>query len=545
MPNKNLTALLVFLLTTSFYIFTLSPSLAWGDGVRLQSEAIAGESFVLAEMNPDEFTPDGFPFSKVGVTAWDHPLYIVLGYTLTRALPFVDPLWLVNLISAIFGSASVLLVFLLCYQFTNSLWAAVYAALALAVSHTFWWHSSTPEVYTLFAFLLLLSIYLFDRFERTGNYSALTLSALSFGLAMSNHILAVLALPALLLYLLWSRRFSLLQLREWNKYLPPAVGFFSGFSLYILQFVRLSREIEISTVASSAAGSTFLNGLGAFSPSVMAESLFTYLLFLILQFGPLGIILGIIGFRNVFRDTDLTSRKIVALYAIYTVFGIFYRVTDQFAFFMTSHIFFALLMGIGAVHLYSILKERQRVTLNLILIFTIMVTPLLYRALPRLANRYGIGDEILRIPQIGTGLRNGLEYYIDPNKRGDFAAYKFGEQTIKELAPNSVLIAEWYTDTDEYFVLRHFHKVMELRPDVTIYGWATEDPFSFDPQLVLDVIEDAFPARPVYLASLSDRFYSASTLIEMYCIVPENSLYRLYIKGNDHRPCLEMDSITE
>jgi hypothetical protein len=86
---------------------------------------------------------------------------------------------------------------------------------------------------------------------------------------------------------------------------------------------------------------------------------------------------------------------------------------------------------------------------------------------------------------------------------------------------------------------------MELRPDVTIYGWATEDPFSFDPQLVLDVIEDAFPARPVYLASLSDRFYSASTLIEMYCIVPENSLYRLYIKGNDHRPCLEMDSITE
>lgn len=545
MPNKKLTALLVFLLTTSFYIFTLSPSLAWGDGVRLQTEAISGESFVLAEMSPDEFTPDGFPFSKVGVTAWDHPLYIVLGYTLTRALPFIDSLWLVNLISAIFGSVSILLVFLLCYRFTNSLWASVYAALALAVSHTFWWHSSTPEVYTLFTFLLLLSIYFFDRFERTGKYSALTLSAFSFGLAMSNHVLAVLALPALLLYLIWSRRLSGLQMREWNKYLPPVVGFFSGFSLYILQFVRLSREIEISTIASSAAGSTFLNGLGAFSPIIIAESFFTYLLFLLLQFGPLGIILGIIGFRNVFQDTDRTSRKLAALYAVYTLFGIFYRVTDQFAFFMTSHVFFVLLMGFGAFYLFSTLKERQRLVLRLVLVLTIVLTPPLYRALPHLANQYGIGDEILRIPQIGTGLRNGLEYYIDPNKRGDFAAYKFGEQTIKELAPSAVLIAEWYTDTDEYFVLRHFHKVMGLRPDVTIYGWATEDPFSFDPQLVLDVIEDTFPTHPVYLASLSDRFYSASTLIEMYCIVPENNLYRLYIKGNENQKCLEQDAITE
>ena len=196
MPKKNLTALLVFLLATSFYVFTLSPSLAWGDGVRLQSEAISGESFVLAEMSPDEFTPDTFPFSKVGVTAWDHPLYIVLGYTLTQSLPFVDSLWLVNLISAIFGAASIMLVFLLCYRFTNSMWVSVYASLALAVSHTFWWHSSTPEVYTLFVFLLLLSIYFFDSFERTGKSSALTFSAFFLGLAMSDHILARLAVPA-------------------------------------------------------------------------------------------------------------------------------------------------------------------------------------------------------------------------------------------------------------------------------------------------------------------------------------------------------------
>lgn len=120
-----------------------------GDGTKLQSEAVSGESFVLAEMSPDEFSPDPYIFARVGVAAWDHPLYIVGGYLLVKTLPSVDPLWLVNLISAIFGAASVALVFQLCFQLTRSYRASLYASFSLAVSHTFWWHSSTPEVYTL------------------------------------------------------------------------------------------------------------------------------------------------------------------------------------------------------------------------------------------------------------------------------------------------------------------------------------------------------------------------------------------------------------
>ena len=545
MPNKNTTALLLFLLTFIFYIFTLSPTLTWGDGVRLQSEAISGESFVFAEMPPDQFQADPFPFARVGVTAWDHPLYIVLGHTLVRALPFVNSLWLTNLISAIFGAASIALFFLLCYQYSGSLFAPIYAALALALSHTFWWHSSTPEVYTLFVFLLLLSIYFFEQFERTGKNSALTWSAFSLGLAMTDHILASLAIPALALYLLLSKKLRLIPLREWKRLIAPALGFAIGFSLYIVQFIRLSQEFEITRIADSAVGSTFLNGLGAFSPVVIAGSFLTYLLLLVVQFGPHGIVLGAFGIRRILQNADPTQRKVIALYTLYTLFGIFYRVTDQFAFFMTSHVFFAMTMAIGAAHLSSILTERSRFFLSLGLILTLLCTPPLYRALPRIMRNNGLDDSFLRIPQIGTGLRDGLAYYIDPNKRGDFNAYDFGKQTIEGLAPNAVVIAEWYTDTDEYFILRYFHKIAGMRPDITIYGWPTEDPFSFNSQLVLNVIDDSFPEHPVYLASLSERFYSTSTLIERYCIVPENNLYRLYTRQNDNQGCLGQDSITE
>ena len=115
---------------------------------------------------------------------------------------------------------------------------------------------------------------------------------------------------------------------------------------------------------------------------------------------------------------------------------------------------------------------------------------------------------------------------------------------MKNLAPNSVVIAEWYADTDEYFIFRYFNNVETLRPDVSIYGWPTEEPFAFDSQLVINIIKELFPTRPIYLASLSQKYYAASKLISDYCIIPENNLYRLYEKGSVDSHCLGPDSVS-
>jgi hypothetical protein len=249
-------------------------------------------------------------------------------------------------------------------------------------------------------------------------------------------------------------------------------------------------------------------------------------------------VLGIVGMR-------IGNKKIISFYIVYLVFGIFYRVSDQFAFFLTSHVFFALLMGIGLNHLFTIWDKKPRFILTSILFLSIILTPPFYRILPTLADRFGMDDTSLEIPNVGTGVRNGLAYYIDPYKRGDYEAYNFGTQTLNKLPADAVVIAEWFTDTDEYFVLRYFNKVEGVRPDVTVYGWMTVAPASFDSQLVMDVIKESFPEHPVYLASLSEKFYASSKLIEMYCIIPENNLYRLYPKDKDNPQCLDIDSITE
>lgn len=545
MPQKAFIALLVFILTAVFYIYTLLPSTAWGDGIKLQSEAIAGESFVLAEMTPDEFLPDPFIFSRVGVAAWDHPLYIVLGHILVRTFPFVDSLWLVNLISAIFGAASIALIFLLVYQFSSSIFAAMYASLALAVSHTFWWHSSTPEVYTLFAFLLLFSFYFFDRFERTGQSSFLGYSAFFWGLAASTHILAFLVIPALGLYYLLSGSYRSFRISGVKKLAAPAVGYLAGFSLYLIQFIRMSANFPLDEIMGPVVGSTFLSQLGTFSPRLLGQSLLSYIFFLSVQFGPVGIVLGILGFRQVLNGTGLSLRKIVSFFVVFALFGIFYRVTDQFTFFIPSYLFWAVLTGIGAGYASDLLPGKMHSLFPVALASVLLATPFFYQALPGLAAKNGLNDASIGIPEIGVGVRDGLAYYFNPNKRGDFTAYEFGSQTVSSLAPKAIVVAEWYTDTDEYFILRYFTKVRPLRPDITVLGWPTQDPFSFDSQLVVDVVKNSFPEYPVYLASLSQKFYAASTLIDDYCIVPENNLYRLYAKDSSDLQCLETAAVTE
>lgn len=543
MQTKKTASFLIFILTIGFYIFTLLPSLAWGDGAKLQNEAVSGESFVIAEMPPDEFSPDPFIFSKVGVAAWDHPLYIVLGHLLIKALPFVEPLWLVNLVSAIFGAASVAMLFLLAMRFTNSILASLYASLSLAVSHTFWWHSSTPEVYTLFAFLLLVSFYLFDKFERTDNKKLLVYSAVFLGLAASTHVMAFLAMPALGAYYLIRHRD--IRISSLKKFVVPLLGFLGGFSLYILQFIRMSANFPLREIMGPVVGSTFLSQLITLTPALLGESLLSYILFLTVQFGPVGLFFGAFGIREIFRAHDKSVQKIIFSFIIFALFGIFYRVTDQFTFFITSYIFWVMFMGIGSDSALHLLPRKMHFPLLGLLGLLLLATPFFYTALPNLAARFGLNDESIGIPKIGTDVRNGLAYYINPNKRGDYDAYEFGSQTIMSLEANAVVIAEWYTDTDEYFIFRYFTKVEPIRTDVTVIGWGTEDPFYFDSQLALDVIEDSFPSRPVYLASLSDRFYAASKLVDEYCILPENNLYRLYERTDDTLQCLGIESVTE
>lgn len=562
--RTRLVPLLLFVSLLAFYAFTLQPSLAWGDGIRLQREVISAESFILAEMVEVSFAPDPYPFARLGVAAWDHPLYVMVGHTLVRWLPGAEPLWLVNALSALFGAGAAALLYQWLAGRTASKMAAAFAALALGVSHTFWWHATTPEVYTLFAFLQLCTIFLYDLYQREGRKAALYGAALTLGLGAANHLLALLLLPAAVLYWLLPAPLERMKgigerLRGGGPRLPDdgklwlgaGLFFLLGFSPYLLQFLRMMRTFPPAQVLGPAVGETFLSGSLATTPAALAESAVAYVTFLVYQFNPAGVALGVYGWWAGRRSFPTLWRQAAGLYVVYAAFGVVYAVSDQFAFFLPAHVFWAAAMGMGAARLLARVRAASRAKRRWAaggLALLVVVMPPFYGAAPELLRGAGVTEEGFGIPQIGTGVRDGLDYYLNPNRRGDRTAYTFGRETLAALPPEAVVIAEWYTDTDEYFVFRYFAAIEGMRPDVKVVGWPTVDPFAFDPALVAERVAAESGRRPVYLASLSEEFYGASTLAERYCIVEEHHLYRVYAREEAverGRPCVAPPPLRE
>ena len=176
-----------------FYIYTLAPSLNWADGARMQLDVMFEGSTYWSFDEARQVSTDGLPFDKLGVAAWDHPLYIMIAQ-LFRKLPVSDPLYRINLMSAFFGVLAVTTVYKLGRVLTGDPIASSLGALALAVSHTFWFHSVTSEAYTLHMFIMALIVLFTMRWSETKNRRYLVYIALLAGLGLANHVMMALTL---------------------------------------------------------------------------------------------------------------------------------------------------------------------------------------------------------------------------------------------------------------------------------------------------------------------------------------------------------------
>ena len=528
------TARFYFLAALVFYLFTLQPSLSWGDGVRLQREVITGESFILAELVDQPFAPDPFPFAKLGIAAWDHPLYVMAGHALVRAgtavFPAVDALWWVNLVSALCGAAAIALVFKIGLRLTASAFGSGTAALLLAVSHTFWWHAATPEVYTLHAALLLAAFLFFLDFFETKQLHFLSLGVFFFGLALSNHFLAGLAVfPLLAFAALHARDLQERGVFNARTLLAAVAVFLLAFSPVLVQAFRMLRTFSFAELFGPVVGADFFEH----TPSIsLAESFLRYLVLLVVQFSPLGVVPGLLGLKSAWTSQAKPARLVPLLFAVYMLFGVLYRVPDQFAFHLTSYVMFALALPFGLADLVERLKPRAATAFALLIGLQIILTPTFYSVLAANLPKIGLTEQAFGVPAIGTGVRDGLAFYVNPNKRGDDQPYAFGSETLAALPKNALVLAQWYTDTDEYFIFRYFQAVEGFRPDLEIEGWTQYDAFSFEPSQAVDRVSAEAAFRPVYLASLSDEFYDAGTILENFCVFPEHNLFRVVTREN-------------
>ena len=165
------------------YVGTLAPTvLPYGTPDTLDSPMLQAEVSVLGIGHPTGY-----------------PTYMMLTHLFTY-LPLGDPAYRINLASAVYGIAAVLLVYLAGVWLCKRAVAAAVGALAFGLSGTFWGQAVISEVYTLEALLVALVILVLLAWRDTRKDSYLLLSALLVGLSLTHHLTSVLLVPASLAF---------------------------------------------------------------------------------------------------------------------------------------------------------------------------------------------------------------------------------------------------------------------------------------------------------------------------------------------------------
>jgi hypothetical protein len=209
-----LLALAVGLGALVLYIATLAPTVLFADGAEFQ--------FV--------------PYTLGIAHPTGYPLYLLLGWVWSHALPIGDVAYRMNLFSALWAALAVGMTYLVALRFIRFAapgidpltvrLSAVTAALTFAVGETFWSQAVIAEVYSFNAFfvalILLLTFWLADCLVdgKAQEYPPPVPSgisplafrslalAIAFGLSLTHHVTMLLLLPGVLVYLWLVRRSS-------------------------------------------------------------------------------------------------------------------------------------------------------------------------------------------------------------------------------------------------------------------------------------------------------------------------------------------------
>lgn len=178
--NKNLDTFIVFAVTWFVYILTTFPTVQTEDSGEL----------IAAAVKLDIAHPPGYP------------LHTLLGKLFSIIIPFGNLAWRVNIMSGFFAAAAATFLFLFLKRITKNDLVSMCGSFFFAFTDIFWSQSNRTEVYSLNTFFVILLIYLLYLWHETQEDRWLYLSALSYGLSLTDHHLMVLAGPAIILFVL-------------------------------------------------------------------------------------------------------------------------------------------------------------------------------------------------------------------------------------------------------------------------------------------------------------------------------------------------------
>ena len=448
--------------------------------------------------------------------ALSHPLYYILAIAF-KSIPLGDVADKVNLMTALISAIAVANLYLLLRLWLDGNFAALLGAATLALSHTFWRHSTIPETYGLAVALLLFELIVLLQYARTSQKGYLYLLALINGLAIANHMLASIAF---ICYLVLAVIFLIQKQIKWRNLLIMAVLWIAGalpYEYLIIKDILQSGDFW-GTLASAAFGAKWRGDV--LNTTLTIQIIKENFMYIALNFPTPNLLLLIVGGWSLYRFSPKRWFAIVliALLILYFAFAFRYTVPDRYAFFIPFYCIVSLLIGLGA---YVYLDKSSGIIACMFAVFCLVVVPFYYMA-PKIAERLDI--------KIGSGrkidYRDDDKYFLWPWKTGYKGAERFAIEALFSVETPAII----YADSTTAPPLLYAQEVMKERQECDIkiissIGCSENSP-EFNPEKIKKLLLE----RSVYVVTPT-KDYCPDFLLEQYDFEPVGVLWKVVKEG--------------
>lgn len=479
----------IFLLPFALYFITVAPTVGEGDTFEFQ---VLSHELGIAH-------PTGYP------------LYILIGKLFTF-LPLGNVAYRVNVSSALFAAATVVVLYGIIYQLTARRSASLLAALSFAFTYSFWSQAVVAEVYALNALFVALTSYLLLRWLREepavaegsqltpgqgvrpmqrklsrilGSWRAPTYAiAFIYGLSLSHHRTMVLLAPAALTYALVKRPRCHLRSRNILLALTSFAVPLLGLHLYIpLRWWQIhGRIMTWAELTNTILGTQFAGALQWDALFGDPHRLQIYVRILLEQYPAPALGLALLGLLWLFwpkrpAHPQMSWKEglfLLTAFVAYVLFGLIYYVPDVSLFIIPSYLFIAVGLGVGLASLCQ-LGDRAVCGLS-------TPTQPLRRSLVRSVVLTAFG--LLPLSLVWLNLAK-----VD--RSGESDLYNWGKYVLQQELPSGAVIL---ADSEKIAPLHYLQRVERMRADTESGVFPDEE--SYRAQVERRLSE----GRPVLLA---------------------------------------------
>ncbi len=383
-------------------------------------------------------TIQGFDSAELTVGAMDlgfvhptgYPLYMLVG-NLFADLPIRNIAFRLNLMSAIFGSLTILVLYVLVYQQTRRLFISMALVVLFALTPVYWSQAIRAEVYTLHTFLIVVTLYCWFTAHQTQRIGWYLGCFIFLGLGLANHVTTIWIWISIIIvsfslstrwksFTLWASLVGLVLAGILYLYFP--IRSFSDLRIdYIQPYFGIDFR-NLSSLIWLVSGRAFHCFMSFPLQSTQLWINFQRLgSFLLSGSLGIGIILSILGWNHL-RRTDPLWNRLLSIYLLANIFMfLVYQVIDKEVMIIPVLIILCLWSVHGVEVFISSLSSRVKLhtTNGLYAVMSLILFIMVF-----LAATLDWGE---------ISLRNETRFYT------------FSSRILQTVPPNTLIISHWAT----------------------------------------------------------------------------------------------------